>query len=349
MTVTQIHGARQIKDESITDAEISPTAAIALSKLAESVLQADGGQAWTGDQNADGNTVTDLPDPVNPGDAANRSWVLAQISGISTGGFEARMATIGNVALSGTQTIDGVAGSVGDVVFVRANTAPAENGLYAMAAGGWSRVPSMDSWDEVAGALVVVREGSTFGDTLHLITADLGGTLDTTSITSVQLPSPTDLLAGAGLTRTGQTFDIVAGDQSLTVAADSVVVKRSSGGAVVLDGTNGIAVAVDGASIEISGNALKVKAGGITDAMLALTYVQRSKFIVRETPSGSINGSNTSFGLANTPVAGTEQVFLNGLLQEPGAGNDYTISGATITYLTAPETGDRLRVSYIAS
>lgn len=71
-----------------------------------------------------------------------------------------------------------------------------------------------------------------------------------------------------------------------------------------------------------------------------------ANFIVRETPSGSINGSNVTFVLANTPVVGTEEVFLNGLLQEPGAGNDYTISTATITYLTAPSTGDRLRVSY---
>jgi hypothetical protein len=46
-------------------------------------------------------------------------------------------------------------------------------------------------------------------------------------------------------------------------------------------------------------------------------------------------------------VAGSEEVFLNGILQEPGAGNDYTISGATITYLAAPLTNDRLRVSYM--
>ena len=71
------------------------------------------------------------------------------------------------------------------------------------------------------------------------------------------------------------------------------------------------------------------------------------KFVTRETPTGSVNGTNTSFALANTPVAGSESVFLNGILQEPGSGNDYTISGSTITYLTAPVTGDRIRVSYV--
>jgi hypothetical protein len=76
------------------------------------------------------------------------------------------------------------------------------------------------------------------------------------------------------------------------------------------------------------------------------TAVQ-GKFVTRETPSGAVNGTNTSFVLANTPVAGSESVFLNGILQEPGVGNDYTISVATITYLTAPVTGDKVRVSYV--
>ena len=71
-----------------------------------------------------------------------------------------------------------------------------------------------------------------------------------------------------------------------------------------------------------------------------------SNFVDRETPSGTINGSNVTFTLANTPVVGSEHVFLNGIIQNSGASNDYTISGATITYLTAPLTGEVLRVSY---
>lgn len=71
-----------------------------------------------------------------------------------------------------------------------------------------------------------------------------------------------------------------------------------------------------------------------------------SNFVDKEVPSGSINGSNTAFSLANTPVSGSEHLYLNGVLQESGAGNDYTISGASITMLTAPLTGEKLRVSY---
>ena len=65
-----------------------------------------------------------------------------------------------------------------------------------------------------------------------------------------------------------------------------------------------------------------------------------------ETPSGTINGSNTIFTLANTPSpTGSLQVFLNGAYQTPG-GEDYTLSGVTITFVNAPLSGSILRVFY---
>lgn len=92
---------------------------------------------------------------------------------------------------------------------------------------------------------------------------------------------------------------------------------------------------------------------GGTLAATAITWQQvnssgltSSNFVTREVPSGTINGSNTAFTLANTPVAGSEEVFLNGMIQNVGAGNDYTISGATITMLTAPLSGEIILVNY---
>lgn len=91
---------------------------------------------------------------------------------------------------------------------------------------------------------------------------------------------------------------------------------------------------------------LKGNGTAISAATASTDYMAPSGFVDRETPTGTVNGSNTAFTLANTPLVGTESVFLNGILQEPGAGNDYTISGTAITYLTAPVTGDKIRVSY---
>lgn len=91
---------------------------------------------------------------------------------------------------------------------------------------------------------------------------------------------------------------------------------------------------------------LKGNGTAISAATVGTDYLAPSNFVTRETPSGSVNGSNVTFTLANTPVSGTEHVYLNGILQDPGAGQDYTISGSTITYLAAPISGDKIRVSY---
>lgn len=72
-----------------------------------------------------------------------------------------------------------------------------------------------------------------------------------------------------------------------------------------------------------------------------------SEYTVRETPAGAVNGVNTTFTLAFTPEVGTEEVYLNGLLQDEGGANDYTIVGVTITFAVAPLTGDKVRVTYI--
>lgn len=67
----------------------------------------------------------------------------------------------------------------------------------------------------------------------------------------------------------------------------------------------------------------------------------------QEVPSGTVNGSNTTFTLANTPPnAATLNLYLDGVHLLQGAGNDYTISGATITMLTAPALGQSLLATY---
>jgi hypothetical protein len=76
------------------------------------------------------------------------------------------------------------------------------------------------------------------------------------------------------------------------------------------------------------------------------TVASTINFSDKETPAGSINGSNVTFTLANTPTAGSEHVYLNGVLQDSGAGNDYTIATTVVTFSTAPATGDKVRVSY---
>jgi hypothetical protein len=67
----------------------------------------------------------------------------------------------------------------------------------------------------------------------------------------------------------------------------------------------------------------------------------------QEVPSGTVNGSNTSFTLAHTPSASSTLVLsADGMIYTQGAGKDYTISGATITFSVAPTLGQVLWAVY---
>lgn len=65
-----------------------------------------------------------------------------------------------------------------------------------------------------------------------------------------------------------------------------------------------------------------------------------------ETPVGAINGSNVTFTIANAPTANSQTLYLGGLCQYPTT--DYSLSGTTITYVVAPDTGNTHRIHYQA-
>jgi len=69
------------------------------------------------------------------------------------------------------------------------------------------------------------------------------------------------------------------------------------------------------------------------------------KFEVKETPSGTINGSNTAFTLALTPHENEAvELYLDGLYLIEGT--DYTLSGTSITMTPAPALGQSLKAQY---
>jgi hypothetical protein len=345
MASTQIRGNTQIQNVTIADAQIAVAAGIQTSKLQDGALfvKSDGSVVMGASLNLNNHTITNVTDPVNPQDAATRAWVLTNIGNAVVSSTSVTAASVGaNLTLSGTQTVDGIALAAGNTILVKDQTSQPTNGIYTVAAGAWTRMSQMDTWAEVPGMLVSVQEGTINHDTVWLSTADPGGTIGTTPITFTQLPGPSDVQAGAGLLRTGQVIDVVAADASLTINPDNLGVKLDPARALTLVAA-GIGVNIDATTMVITSNVLGVKSGVYQPVG---AYLTAANIVTRETPTGTVNGSNTTFTLAATPTANTEEVFLNGLLQEPGAGNDYTISGATITMLSAPATGDRLRVNY---
>ena len=94
-----------------------------------------------------------------------------------------KAATTANITLSGTQTIDGIALVAGDRVLVKDQTAPAQNGIYVVAAGAWSRAADADSSSELTGAMVAVDQGTVNGGITYDNDFRSTDTLGTTGMT----------------------------------------------------------------------------------------------------------------------------------------------------------------------
>jgi phage-related tail fiber protein len=163
--------------------------------------------ATTADFSMNNYKITNLAEPVSAQDAATKNYVDNVAQGLDVKA-SVIAATTGNITLSGTQTIDGVAVGVGDRVLVKNQTAPAQNGIYVAASGAWTRAPDADTWDELRSAFTFVEQGSTQADTGWVCTIDAGGTLGTTAVTWSQFSGSGTYLAGTGLTLSGNTFSI---------------------------------------------------------------------------------------------------------------------------------------------
>ena len=71
--------------------------------------------------------------------------------------------------------------------------------------------------------------------------------------------------------------------------------------------------------------------------------------VENETPAGVINGTNPTFTLVTAPNPATSlKLYKNGIRQQEGAGNDFTLATLTITFLAGniPQTGDILLADY---
>lgn len=66
----------------------------------------------------------------------------------------------------------------------------------------------------------------------------------------------------------------------------------------------------------------------------SLTYPIKINKSENEVPSGTINGSNVNFSLTNTPISGTQKLYLNGMRLK--ATDDYTIASNTLTFTSPP-------------
>ncbi|MEN3010923.1 MAG: hypothetical protein ABDI20_08215, partial [Candidatus Bipolaricaulaceae bacterium] len=152
--------------------------------------------------------LTDLANPVNDYDAANKYYVDSVATGLKVKPA-VRCATTENITLSGLQTIDGVTVSAGDRVLVKDQTNAAQNGIYVASTGAWTRAADMDSADEVPHSFVFVQEGATQAQTGWVCTNEPENlVLGTTPITFAQFSGAGFVSAGTGLSKSGNVLSV---------------------------------------------------------------------------------------------------------------------------------------------
>lgn len=357
MSGTQLNAATQIRAGTITLALLAAGFSLPTANLVEGALflKKDGTVAMTAALNLGSQNITNVANGVNPGDAVNFGQLTAIANGYGTKGGADTASLINIAALSGLQTINGVTLIDGDEPFLNNQTTATQNGPWVAHSGSWTRPAWYTGTIASAGALIVVERGTYAGYSFILSTPGVI-TVDTTATAWVTVPTATVNTAGNGISITGNAIAVKNGNgiafdgsQNITILPNGSSLNLSASGLKVADATSPGQVMLGGpanaaAFTTFSGDVLSVSGAGVV--ALSTTVRKSSSFILNELPTGTINGSNTSFTTAATPVAGTAEVYQNGVRLYPGAGNDYTIAAGTITMLTAPVTGDRLTVDY---
>ena len=254
--------------------------------------------------------ITSLATPTGSTDAATKAYVDAQLQGLDVKN-SVRVATTANGTLSSAfannSTVDGVTLATNDRILIKDQSTGSENGIYTVnASGAPTRATDFDADSEVTGgAFFFAEEGTTNADNGFVLTNDGAITVGTTALTFTQFSGAGQVIAGSALTKSGNTLN----------------------------------VGVDDSSIEVSSDALRVKASGITNAMLAGSIDLTAK-VTGALPVGNGGTGLSSIAKGSVLVANSANT-LSAL--DGGGSNDgiltYTASSDTLAFATAVDGG----------
>jgi len=167
-----------------------------------------------------------------------------------------------------------------------------------------------ESDDIAGGEFTFVEQGTTNADTGWVHTGDATVTVGTTAMAFSQFSGVGAITAGDGIDKTGSTLSVDYG-ASANMASNGLATANAAG-------SSALAARIDHAHI-VSWTRQEYALGGAVTTDAAITSATQAPL--------DANGF---------------MLFLNGVLATPGAGKDYTISGATVTWLAATGTGEDL-------
>ena len=191
--------------------------------------------------------ITSVATPSVDSDVATKGYVDATKQGLV---FKdaVRVTTTGNLAASrssNTLTASGN-GSINDTgidsvtdlalnerVLVKDQSTPADNGIYyitVLGNGGapWVMVRAVDfdsSGDAAPGSYVFINEGTDNADSAWVLSTNAPITLNTTGLTFSKFSGAAQITAGAGLSKTGNTLDVNVDGTSIEISSDALQIK----------------------------------------------------------------------------------------------------------------------------
>lgn len=316
--------------------------------------------------------LTSLANGVNPQDAVPLSQVQALIEGISTK-YSAHASTntetltiaSGSVTTIGGTTVDGQAVSVNDYILIMnapvstgaaggatLSSQPA-NGLYQASAVSSNitvaRAVDMASSFSPFGAFVFVVAGPTWGSGGFVVTipaTEAVFTYGTGSIAFTQFSQSGTILAGTGLTKSGNTISIENSGVLLVTHGGTGVATLT--GLVKANGTSAMTAATSGTDYApaTSGTSiLKASSGGFANAVSGTDYAPATSGSSILKGSGTGGFTNATSGTDYAPATATTSAlkgngsggFTAAVLNDVGAATGaYSLNSQRLTTLANP-------------
>lgn len=241
-----------------------------------------------------------------------------------------RLATTGNITLSGLQTIDGSVTAADDRVLVKNQTDGRENGIYIASAGLWQRARDLDSNRDVTkGTRVSVTDGTVNIGTVWLVSTDNPIVVGTSVLTFVQEGSQVYQPLDADLTAIAALSTAPYGRSLLTLAS-STALQAYAGVREVLTGARTYYVRTDGSD---ANTGLVNSAGG------AFLTIQKAANVARALDNAGFavtisagDGTRTVGAIVTGPIVGGGAIDIIGNIATPANCVVNTTSADIFTY-----------------
>jgi len=173
--------------------------------------------------------IINVADPTQAQHAATKAYVDAVKQALDIKD-SVRVATTANItiatALNDGDTLDGVTLANGDRVLVKNQSSAGENGIYVVAASPARAADANTAAELTGGTFVFVEEGTVNGDNGFVFTHDgVPSNFGTTAMPVVQFSGAGQIIAGAAMTKSGNTLDVAVDNKTIQVSSDALRIK----------------------------------------------------------------------------------------------------------------------------